>query len=110
MGLYHVFVAFGFAGAEVGIALGLPSVAAVGLLVFGWSVVGTLGETGLLDVRNRARHLGVAGGAYGLGAVGLVALARPVGIALPQRELAFAVAAVGLIAFAGYDAVRPTGR
>ena len=109
-GLYHVFVAFGFAGAEVGIALGLPLLAAIGLTMFGWSVTGTLGETGLLDATDRARHVGAAGGVYGLAAAGLFVLARPAGIALPQRELAFVVAAVALIAFAGYDAVRPHGR
>ncbi|MFC6784449.1 hypothetical protein ACFQFH_02705 [Halobaculum halobium] len=109
-GLYHVFVAFGFAGAEVGIALGLPLLAAIGLTMFGWSVAGMLGETGLLEATNRAQHVGAAGGVYGLAAAGLVALARPAGITLPQRELAFAAAAGALIAFAGYDAVRPDGR
>jgi len=45
-----------------------------------------------------------AGGVYDLAAGRLFALARPAGIALPQRELAFA--AVVLIAFAGYSAAR----
>lgn len=105
---YHVFVAFGFAGSEVGIALGTPAVAVAGLVLFGWSVVGILGETALVDARRRARHTAYVGLAYALAAGVLVAVARPVGVMLVGRELAFAVAAGVLLVYAGYDGVRPT--
>ena len=106
--LYHVFVAFGFAGAEVGVLLGRPVVAAVGLSLFGWSVAELLGETSLADASGSGRRLAAVAGLHAVVAVSLLWVVQPVGDPLGVRELAFAVAAVALLVRAGYDTLRRT--
>ena len=106
--LYHVFVAFGFAGAEVGVILGRPVVAAVGLSLFGWSVAELLGEVSLADASYAGRRLAVVAGLYAVVAGSLLWVVQPTGDTLGVRGLAFAVAALALFARAGYDTLRTT--
>lgn len=106
--LYHVFVAFGFAGAEVGVVLGRPIVAAVGLSLFGWSLAELLGETSLADTSDGGRRLAVVAGLYAVVAGSLLWVVHPAGDTLEVRGLAFVVAAVALLARAGYDTLRTT--
>lgn len=106
--LYHVFVAFGFAGAEVGVVLGRPVVAAVGLSLFGWSLAELLGETSLADASGGGRRLAAVAGLYAVVAGSLLWLVQPAGDTLGVRGLAFAVAAAALLVRAGYDTLRRT--
>ncbi|WP_335999471.1 DUF7541 family protein [Halorientalis halophila] len=67
---WPVFVALGFVLSEVGIILGLFSIAVGGLLLFGGSVAGILKESGYVDTLwGSLLVFGVALAAIGLGLV-----------------------------------------
>lgn len=100
-GVYHVFVAVGFAGAEVGLVLGVPSVATVGLLLFGWSLAGVLVESGVVSRARRQTVVGALALVYLAGGMGL----WTAGLGAP-RSAATAGAGVGLCGLIGVAVVR----
>ncbi|MEF8817971.1 MAG: cox cluster protein [Haloferacaceae archaeon] len=100
-GVHHVFVAVGFAGSEVGLVLGVPSVAVAGLLLFGWSLAGLLAESGVVSRARWRAVVGVVAAAYLAGGAGL--WVAELGA---SRGTAVLGAGVGLCALVGATAVR----
>jgi hypothetical protein len=105
-GVYHVFLAFGFAGSEVGIFVNMPIVAVAGLWLFGWSLVGTLDEGGVIEPDDTARLFVLVGVGYLLLGASLYGIEATTGLNLTRRTVAFPVASVGLLAYAGMTSVR----
>jgi hypothetical protein len=105
-GLYHVFLALGFAGSEVGVLLDVSVVAVAGLWLFGWSLVGTFDEGGIIELDDTARPFVLVGVAYLLFGVSLYGIGATTGVDLTRRAVAFLVASLGLVAYAGTASVR----
>jgi len=110
---WPLFVALGLALSEVGIVVGLFSVAVAGLLLFGGSVAGILTESGYVEqLWGSMLAFGVA--LLAIGTVLIVSQVNPSGLALLDiveqpagygavvpRALAIAVAGVILLATGG---------